>query len=66
METGIKDMDEDQAWVKTSEQAKKEFRMDKINRPDKQGGGEAILYRPEYHIVRLENSQQYTSLEIGT
>ena len=32
--------------------------MDTINRPGKQGGGIAnILYGPEYHITRLENSQ---------
>ena len=33
--------------------------------PDKQGRGVAILYRAEYHITSLENSQQYTILEVG-
>ena len=43
METWLKDMDEDQAWVKTSNLTNKEFRMDTINRPGKQGVGIAIL-----------------------
>ena len=33
METWLKDTDEDQALVKTSKLANKEFRMDTINRP---------------------------------
>ena len=65
METWLKDMDKDQAWVKINELADTQFRMDTINRPDKQGGGVAILYRPEYHITKLKNNQQYISLEVG-
>ena len=65
METRLKDTDEDQAWVKTGELANKDFRMETINRPDKQRGRVAILYSPKYHIMRVENSQQYTTLEVG-
>ena len=64
METWLKGRDEDKAWVKTSQLANKDFRMDTVNKPDKQGGV-AILYRPEYHITRLENSQQYTTPVVG-
>ena len=39
--------------------------MHTINSRHKQGGGITILYRPEHHIMRLENSQQYTTLEVG-
>ena len=62
METWLKDIDEDHAWAKTSELANKDIRMDAINRPDKQGRGVGILYIPEYHIMRLVYSQQYTTL----
>ena len=42
METWLKDINEEQAWVKTSELANKEFGRDTINRPAKKGGRVAI------------------------
>ena len=63
-ETWLKDTDEDQAWLQSSEMTQKEYRLDTINRNKRKGGGIALLYRKDLHPTRLQTSK-YDTLEAG-
>ena len=44
-ETWLKNMDEDKAWVNTSDLSKNNLRLDTVNRMRRQGGGLALLHK---------------------
>ena len=52
-------MDEDQQWLKTSELDNSEYRIEVKNRPNKKGGGLALLYRKQYNPTRQLVNTKY-------
>ena len=56
-------MDEDHQWLKTSELDNSEYRIEVKNRPNKKGGGLALLYRKQYNPTRQLVNTKYDLLE---
>ena len=63
-ETWLKNMDEDKAWVNTSD-LNNNLRLDTINRTKRQGGGIALPHKKEHNITKLETDLQLDTIEHG-
>ena len=61
-ETWLKNMDEDKAWVNTSD-LNNNLRLDIVNRTKRQGGGITLLHKKEYNTMKLETNLQLGTLE---
>ena len=64
-ETWLKNLDEDKAWVNTSDLNNNNLRLDTVNRMKRQGGGIALLHKKEHNIIKLETDLQLDTIEHG-
>ena len=62
-ETWLKNMDEDKAWVNTSDLNNNNLRLDTVNRMKRWGGGIALMHKKEYNITKLETDLQLDTIE---
>ena len=62
-ETWLKNMDEDKAWVDTSDLNNNNLRLDTVNRTKRQGGGIVLLHKNEYNTTKLETNLQLDTIE---
>ena len=63
--TWLKNLDEDKAWIDTSDLHSNNLRIDMVHRTARQGGGKALLHRKEYITTRLETNLQLNTVEHG-
>ena len=63
-ETLLRDTDEDRAWCETSALNRGNFRLQNINRPNKRGGGIALVAKRDLN-AKLIQSDQLSAMEYG-
>ena len=51
----VKNMDENKAWIDTSDLNNNNIRIDMVNRTARQGGGMALLHKVEYINSQIRN-----------
>ena len=64
-ETWVKNMDEDKAWIDTSNLNNNNLTLDTVSRTKRQGGGIALLDKKEYNTTKLETTLQLDKIEHG-
>ena len=64
-ETWLKNTDEDNAWVNTSDLNNNNLRLDTVNRTKRQGGGIVLLHKKECNTMKLETNLQLDTIEHG-
>ena len=58
-------MDEDKAWIHTSDLNNNNLRLDTVNRTKRQGGGIALLHKKSTNTTKLETNLQLDTMEHG-